>query len=333
MFDGSVWSQEASPVSSLLLSVASSVPDDFLGIEEVVFAVGTHGLLLRRLSSGSWVAIASSVADSLFGVWVKGPEQAFAVGGNGTVLRWNGTDWLREAVPTKEDLYAVDGDKVGTAVVVGGGGTVLSWHWSQTFMALESGTARELFAVSVRAGCAFFGREVQGGGYGGGRALLLSPDNWHVGSLRLYCGTGVGRRDLSKHDALSFLIRSPDRDPAQPVLRLSTWDRSSRDVNLSKYVAGGVVDGQWRKVRIPLDDLRTSDWKLGGVETIVLLNTSAGCNFAYPGSYWRCNHYLLGKRTGGRRKGGGGGGDGGGGGKGGGGGGDGGGGGKGGGTL
>ena len=70
------------------------------------------------------------------------------------------------------------------------------------------------------------------------------------------------------------------------------WDQQSRTVNVADYIEGGVLDGQWRRVFIPLDDLRTEDWTLGGVSTLAWGGIDS-CAFGYRGSYDDCQHFLV----------------------------------------
>ena len=61
---------------------------------------------------------------------------------------------------------------------------------------------------------------------------------------------------------------------------------------MSDYIEGGVVDSHWRRVHIPLDDLRTDEWTLGGASTFSWSNISS-CAFGYRGSYGNCQHFLV----------------------------------------
>ena len=70
------------------------------------------------------------------------------------------------------------------------------------------------------------------------------------------------------------------------------WDQKSRTVRVIDYVEGGVLDEQWRRVAIPLDDLRTEEWTLGGASTLAWGNISS-CAFGYRGSYGDCQHFLV----------------------------------------
>ena len=53
------------------------------------------------------------------------------------------------------------------------------------------------------------------------------------------------------------------------------------------------MDDEWRRVFIPLDDLRTEEWTLGGASTLNWRNISSSCAFGFRGSYSDCQHFLL----------------------------------------
>jgi hypothetical protein len=101
-----------------------------------------------------------------------------------------------------------------------------------------------------------------------GRALKLMPDQWHGPAFRLAC-SGKSRRDFSPFTLLEFYFRSTAADPGNPHFHLGTWNRTSRDVPIRDYIAGRLIDRTFRLVSIPLADLKTEDWDLGNVETLV----------------------------------------------------------------
>ena len=155
-------------------------------------------------------------------------------------------------------------------------------HWSNELRQAVLPSNTDIFAVSNLAPCTFFGREVLGQGHAGGHALLLSPDAWHVSTLRLYCGSQY-RRDLSLHDALAFWIKSVGSmaasDSDDLALTLGNWEHSSNTVRIRDYMIDGVVGEEWRRVEIPLDALRTNAWGLGDSAQIVWHNVTS-CSFS-----------------------------------------------------
>lgn len=90
-----------------------------------------------------------------------------------------------------------------------------------------------------------------------GSALLLVPDNWHVGSLQFYTGSAY-RRDLHSYDALSFKIKSFDALSPNITFNINTWDFSSNTVQLSNY-SQRMNGSDWYQVQIPTSVLRTDE--------------------------------------------------------------------------
>jgi hypothetical protein len=163
-FDGDTWAREDSSVTVDLESVSGIIDD--AGVEHV-FAVGGDGTVLRRAEEERWANVPSGVSEHLFGVWVRRPDEAFAVGDRGRVLRWDGavlvplTDEVLietgafdegEAVafPIAEPLKAVMG-RDEELFVVGPRGTIYRFDGTR-FQREDSGTNRPLADVFTRAG-------------------------------------------------------------------------------------------------------------------------------------------------------------------------------------
>ena len=122
---------------------------------------------------------------------------------------------------------------------------------------------------------------------------MMSPDAWHTNALRLYCGSQY-RRNLAPYDAIEFYVKALSSEVGSSTFRIYKWDQSSRTVNMADYTQGGVLDGQWRHVFIPLDDLRTDEWTLGGASTLAWGGiSSSSCAFGNRGSYGNCQHFLV----------------------------------------
>ncbi|MGA9521100.1 MAG: hypothetical protein WBV82_06525 [Myxococcaceae bacterium] len=58
-------------------------------------------------------------------VWGLRPDAIWAVGEQGTILRRDGNEWVREASPTGEDLNAIYGTSSGDLWAVGNAGTLI----------------------------------------------------------------------------------------------------------------------------------------------------------------------------------------------------------------
>ncbi len=95
-----------------------------------------------------WTGIASGTDVTLNAIWGTGPSQVWAVGDGGTILEYNGQDWIPvDPPPTTMSLRAVGGTQGGGQVyAVGDNGTILqrtSGVWNQ----VTSNTGVDLFAV------------------------------------------------------------------------------------------------------------------------------------------------------------------------------------------
>lgn len=76
------------------------------GLGNIGFAVGNNGEILQYNGS-NWVNVTSPVTRNLFGVYTVSSSEAWAVGANGTILRWNGSSWSSVASPTSSQLNAI----------------------------------------------------------------------------------------------------------------------------------------------------------------------------------------------------------------------------------
>lgn len=74
---------------------------------------------------------ASPTAANLRDLWGTASDHVLAVGDDGTVLRFDGTDWqVVPDVPTTDDLYGVWGTSPSDVYVAGSGGTILHYDGS-----------------------------------------------------------------------------------------------------------------------------------------------------------------------------------------------------------
>ena len=179
-YDGSVWTQEPLFPPHRLNGVWAQSDAN-------VYVVGDHGAIFNR--QGAVVApmhvIPSGTSEDLYAVWGNTPGSIYAAGANGTLLRYNGTDWnpivtgttvtLRDVWSTSDDVVYVVGDDgtilqggndiftrvvsnagadlnavfgtvPGNAYAVGDGGALLHYDGS-TWTRMNSGTTQDLFGV------------------------------------------------------------------------------------------------------------------------------------------------------------------------------------------
>ncbi len=139
---------------------------------------------------------------------------------------------------------------------------------------LQSGTNLILYdgetgsAPAAATSCLNYMQEVSGQGLNGTKALKATPDNWHNSFYKLYCGGG-NRIDFTPYTHIEFYIRSDSAGVGDKKFWVNTWNANSNQVIMKQYIQGGVVDGSWRKVSIPLTDLKTSTWTLNEVEGLI----------------------------------------------------------------
>jgi photosystem II stability/assembly factor-like uncharacterized protein len=88
------------------------------------FAVGGNGTI-RRWNGSSWSGVTSGTSRTLRDVAVYGATEAFAAGDNGTILHWNGAAWSVEASGSAAALQTVAYASSSVAFVGGSSGTVL----------------------------------------------------------------------------------------------------------------------------------------------------------------------------------------------------------------
>ncbi len=92
-----------------------------------VFAVGYNGTILRYNGS-TWNTMNSGTSMGLNGIWGSSATNVFAVGWSGTILHWDGTSWTVMNSGTQRDLSAVWGNSANSVFAVGGMQTILYWN-------------------------------------------------------------------------------------------------------------------------------------------------------------------------------------------------------------
>lgn len=114
-WNGTAW-------SLLTPSGSPSIPADASGLENLNglsmfdstntgtaslgFAVGDSGTILR-FNGTNWVTNSSGVTNDLYAAAVVSNSEAWAVGNNGVILKWNGSSWSSVSSPTTRRLNAI----------------------------------------------------------------------------------------------------------------------------------------------------------------------------------------------------------------------------------
>jgi hypothetical protein len=108
-------------------------------------AVSATGIY--RFRDGNWSFESGAFNRSMRSVYVASNGDAWAVGDGGTVLRRQSDSWYQVASPVGRDLRGVHG-RGDTVMVVGHAGTVMTWDGRQ-FVELDLRTNKNLQAVWV----------------------------------------------------------------------------------------------------------------------------------------------------------------------------------------
>jgi hypothetical protein len=112
-YDGTSWTKLTTGTTGNLVSIWGSSPSN-------VFFVGTDangGLVLRY--NGTDFASSNPTARALRGVHGRSPNEVYAVGDIGTIIRFNGTTWSTEASGVETDLWDVWASAAGDVYAVG----------------------------------------------------------------------------------------------------------------------------------------------------------------------------------------------------------------------
>lgn len=92
------------------LNAVSMIDTNGNGFANFGVAVGNSGriLLYNSAAGGSWTLMASPTTSRLNGVHIVSTQQAWAVGNNGRILRWQAGNWINFPSPTGTRLNSVD---------------------------------------------------------------------------------------------------------------------------------------------------------------------------------------------------------------------------------
>ncbi len=135
------------------------------------------------------------------------------------------------------------------------------------------GNSASLLTDSSRQ-CLSYAEETSSG-RNGGKALKLTPDQWHSSGYSVNCG-GQDRQNYSSYSYLEFYIKSTAPTSEKRDLSIVSYYGQSATVNITSYIDGGISDTQWRLVSIPLSDLKTSSYDLSTVDTLYFGADTAG---------------------------------------------------------
>ena len=119
--------------------------------------------MVRRKAGGDFETIDTGVKKNVYGMWGTDTKNLYAVGGQGTLVHWDGGGWSVQAAFTKEDLKAVHGSSKDDVWAVGNAGAVgqfngLGWktvptvgtqvNYSGVYAAAVAGGPSDVWAAS-----------------------------------------------------------------------------------------------------------------------------------------------------------------------------------------
>ncbi|HEX9729768.1 MAG TPA: Ig-like domain repeat protein [Gemmatimonadales bacterium] len=90
---------------------------------------------------GGWTAMPIPTQSGILGIWGCSPTDVFAVGGGGTILRFDGAAWSSMTSPTSETLHGVWGTSCANVYAVGAAGTIV--HFDGTWSTITTGTVTD----------------------------------------------------------------------------------------------------------------------------------------------------------------------------------------------
>ena len=137
------------------LQCGLSVRAVWTGAPGSAIAVGGSGTILRY-NGASWDPEPSGTTVNLSAIWGAGPSgPVFAVGNAGTILVNNGSGWTGQTSGTTQPLYAVWGTSGSDVFAAGGDGTIL--HYDGTsWTAQNSGSTESLRGLWGSSGSSVF---------------------------------------------------------------------------------------------------------------------------------------------------------------------------------
>ncbi|MCB9655431.1 MAG: hypothetical protein H6729_15025 [Deltaproteobacteria bacterium] len=119
-------------ITEVVTTETSTTPLPLFGVwaasaDDDLFVVGLGGSIYRRPSkSTEWRHEVTPTHQDLYDIFGTAPDRIFAVGARGTILRYDGANWVAEAPVLAEDLFAVHADPSGERIMaVGSNGAMV----------------------------------------------------------------------------------------------------------------------------------------------------------------------------------------------------------------
>lgn len=100
--------------------------------------------------------------------------------------------------------------------------------------------------------------------HSGNCAFKGSINQWKSATINLKCQNNW-RVDLSKYSEIQFYIKSETPD-MMLKFGLSGWPYTSNMIDIAPYIQNGPISNSYKLVKIPLEVLKTAEYKLNSVE-------------------------------------------------------------------
>jgi hypothetical protein len=189
----------------------------------------------------TWIQTPSGTNVALNAIGGTWTDDAWAVGGSGTILHWNGTRWSPVPSPTTETLTGIWAASSNDAWAVGEHSTRLHWSSLWTRTTFENGQT-----FSHLAGRAVYGGDTgeEMWAVGGGSAAHWVHSAWSTTNLNTVAASGV----CLLPDFIPWVVGGSD---------LLHWEPNANNWQKTSGGASDSYDGVWGSAD---DDL----WVVGG---------------------------------------------------------------------
>lgn len=107
--------------------------------------LNTHLAQAPEITLIDWT---SPTLQNLLSVFMVGPGNGWAVGGLGTVIHWDGTQWANASSPTTHTLYSVSMVNATDGWAVGISGTIIHWD-GKSWENVSTPTLADVFSVCM----------------------------------------------------------------------------------------------------------------------------------------------------------------------------------------
>lgn len=240
--DANTVTAEPTPYAPRLFSVS-------MDASGALWTTGQRGLVMRR--SGTWVTL--NLAPDLLDAWTTAADNAWAVGEFGSIYRWNGATWTRQATPTTSTLDAVWASSASEAFAGGENGTLLRWNGS-TWSAMTFPSTGTVYAL------------------------------WGTSSSNVYATTSLG--EVLRFNGVAWATLTT---AANPLWAVFGYGPSSLLVTGENGAVSRLEGTAWTALPPPLNGTLAGVWATGPTLAFVVGATPSGTGgvaYRWDGSAW-----------------------------------------------